>query len=328
MKTLITSAFIIATIALGAQNTKQKKACIKMESDENGKVVKIDTCVYADTDEELQQKINALGLGAGLPPLPALPPAPPDAPGAPEIVIVTDSLPGGGKEITCTKVIVIDDGEDEGTGSKKAGKGKQVKIISNGTPGNGTEEVIVMDEKGNVITSDKHPQGKMRVQHLKPGEKMDPEVEKMLKEHGMEGDNTTGKRIVIKNQENKNGKESSEVKVYVFSKVEVKKLSDEDKKQLPVNASKAIQNAKPFENLNVAPNPTEDACTISYKSASKEPLQIKVYDMEGKTVLAENDTNASDQVNKTISLKGLGSGVYFVHITQGKQSEVRKVIVK
>lgn len=317
MKKTLTLAFIIATIALGAQNSKMKKTCIKMEKNEDGKVTKIDTCVTAATDEELQQKLNALGFGDDMPPLPPLPEIP-EIPGVPPIP---------GEETTYTKVIIIDDGE-EGTGSKKSSDNKKVRVVSKG--GKSGKEVIVMNEDGHVMKTKSGSDPNVEIRTLKPGEKMDPEIEKMLKEQGIEmkDGKCEAKKIIIKNNENKNGKESSEVKVYVFSKMEVKKLSDEDKKQLPANASKAIQNAKPFDDLNVAPNPTDDACKISYRSTNKEPLQINVYDENGKTVYTETDKNVSEQINKTISLKELGKGIYFVHLTQGKQSEVRKVIVK
>ena len=312
-KTAITTALIIATIAMGAQT--MKKACIKIEKDENGKVTKIDTCVTAATDEELQQKLNAIGFGEDIS-IPEIPPVPP----------VPPVPPAPGEEVTMTKVIVIDDGEDEGTGSKKSGKSKKVKVVSSGSGEDA--EVIVMDGEGNIIKSGAGSDGNVVIKQLKPGDKMDPEIEKLLKENGVEGGKCEGKKIVIKNSENKNGKESGEVKVYVFSKVEVKKLSEEDRKQLPADANKTISKATPFNDLVVSPNPTEDACNITYKSKSKDPLQIKVYDANGKTVYTETDSNVSDQMNKTLSLKELGKGVYFVHLTQSKQSEVRKVIVK
>lgn len=319
IKRTLTAAFIIATIAMGAQNSKLKKACIKMEKDEDGKVTRVDTCVTAATDEELQAKLDALGIGIGelpeLPPLPSTPPVPPVPP-----------VPGiEPKEVTMTKVIVIDDGEESSNGRKQAGGRKQVKVVS--AEGSGEEaNVVVMDGKGNVLTDDH--KGNVVIKKLKPGEKLDPEIEKMIKEHGVDTKDGETHKIVIRNEDNKNGKKSSEVKVFVFSKVEVKKLSSEDKKQLPADATKLIENSSPFNGLSVAPNPTEDASNITYKSSGKEPLQISVYDMNGKTVYNETDKNTGDQVNKTLSLKELGKGIYFVHLTQGKQSEVRKVIVK
>jgi len=333
MKKLLTSAFIIATIALGAQNQKMKKACIKIDMEENGKVTKIDTCVTAATDAELQEKLNALGFGN--PPTPPVPPVPPLPPGA-EISIEIDSLPGDGYEYTYTKVISIDDeeggkeGKKSGESSKGVPSAKKKKVVSKSNK-HGDAHVIVMDGEGNVITTDsegKDGDAKVVVKHLEPGEKMDEEMEKIMKEHGIDKEKGEARQVIIKNHKSKNGKENKEVKVYVFSKMEVKKLSEAEKKKLPAEASKALAGGKTFENLNVSPNPTEDTCTISYKANSKEPLQIKAYNAEGKTVLTETETGTGDQVNKTLSLKGLGQGTYFVHLTQGKQSEVRKVIVK
>jgi len=356
-KKVFTAAFIIATIAISAQT--MKKACIKIEKDENGKITKIDTCVTAATDAELQEKLNAIGFGEDMPPVPPVspigptPPTPPTPPDMPEIEIVIDSA-GGGKTVTCTKMIIMDD-EDNGTSSKKSGTKNKMKV-STSTGKDGETEVIVMDENGKVIThnitkggmapeahvivmdgdgkvisSEGGKEGNVVIKKMKPGDKMDPEIEKLMKENGFDYNYTTedgAQKIVIKNHENKNGKENKEVKVFEFSKVEVKQLSAEDKKQLPADASKAIGNASPFTDLVVSPNPTEDACNITYKSKSKDALQIKVYDANGKTVYTETESNVNEQMNKTLSLKELGKGVYFVHLTQGKQSEVRKVIVK
>ena len=230
------------------------------------------------------------------------------------------------KEVTMTKVIVIDDGEENSNGRKNAGA-RKVEVVSSDEHGEDAE-VIMLDENGQVTKKRSGTNSNVQIKTLKPGDKMDPEMEKMIKEHGIDMKDGEAHKIIIKNNENKNGKESREVKIYVFNKVEIKKLSAEDKKQLPAEASKAIEHASPFNNLNVAPNPTEDACNITYKSNSKEPLQVSVYDMNGKTVYNETDKNVSEQMNKTISLKELGKGIYFVHLTQGKQSEVRKVIVK
>jgi hypothetical protein len=318
MKLSLASAFIIATIAAGAQEPKLRKACIKMESEENGKITRIDTCVTAATEAELQQKLKALNL-PGLP----VPPAPPNAPQAPQINIQVDSLPDDGYSYSYSKVISIDDGDPKE--ARKAGERRKTKIVTR-SGGEAGAEVFIMDEEGN-ITHTGAGDSKVVVRTLKPGEKMDEELEKMLKEHGMENGKCEGKQIIIKSDA-KNGKEKKDMKVFVFSKMEVKKLSEAERKKLPAEAGKALQAGRDFENLSVAPNPTEDACTISYKSVSKEPLLIKVYNEEGKTVMAETDTNTGDQVNKTLSLKSLGQGVYFVHISQGKQSEVRKVIVK
>lgn len=323
-KTKIAMAFAILALGANAQNTKMKKACVKMVKEDNGIVTKIDTCVTAATDAELQQKLNALGI-ADMPELPEIPPVPP-ASGVPPVPPVPPLPPlppeedGEGKSVTVTKTIIIDDGNDESGGRKK------VKVVSS----NGKDDqVIIMDENGKVISTDANgTSANVVVKHLKKGEKMDAEMEKILKENNIDiNDAGEGKQVIIKSDKGKDGKEDKNIRVYIFKKVDVQTLTDVDKKHLPADVSKSLSNANLFEGLNLAPNPTDDDCTISYTSKSKEPLQIKVYDVNGKTVYTEIDTNLSEQVNKKISLKNLGDGTYFIHLAQGKQSEIRKMVV-
>lgn len=325
MKTLFTGAFIIATIAMGAQEQKLKKACIKMESDEKGKITKIDTCVTAATEAELQEKLRGLGMGEM--PIPPAPPLPPNMPEIPSMDIRIDSIPGNGYTYVYTTTSEGEDGEEKA--GKKAGARKKTRIVTRPGGKDSDAQVIIVDDAGNITRAGSGDHTQVVVKTYKPGEQMDEEIERLLKERGSEKGDQEGKRVVIvKSQDTKEGKEQKDVKVYVFRKMEVKKLSEAEKKKLPAEAVKSIQGADLFEDLNVAPNPTEDACTISYKSGSSAPLHIRVYNEEGKTVLTETDNHGGDQVNKTLSLKDLGRGTYFVHITQGRKSEIRKVIVR
>lgn len=116
-------------------------------------------------------------------------------------------------------------------------------------------------------------------------------------------------------------------KVHVLKNVEIRDLSSDDKKQLPQDVSSSINDARPFNNLNMYPNPTDGNIRITYKSASAEPLTIKAYDTYGKTVLTQTYNGLDNDVDKTISLDNLGKGIYFVQLIQGNQSEVRKVVV-
>jgi hypothetical protein len=321
-KTKIAMAITMLALGVNAQNTKMKKACIKMVKEDNGVVTKIDTCVTAATDAELQQKLDALGI-ADMPELPEVPAVPPVSSTAP-VAPTPPSPPNaseGAQQVSVTKTIIIDDGNNDESGSRK-----KVKVVSS----NGKDDqVIVMDEDGKVITSDANgTSANVVVRRLKKGEKMDPEMEKILKENNIDIKNGgEGKQVIIKNSTGKDGKTNKDIKVYIFKKIEVQTLTDADKKQLPADVAKSIARANLFDNLSVSPNPTDDACNISYTSKSKEPLQIKVYDVNGKTVYTETDANVNEQVNKTLSLKDLGEGTYFVHLTQGKQSEIRKMVV-
>lgn len=313
-KTKIAFALAILTLGMNAQSGKLKKACIKMEKDENGVLTKIDTCVTAATDAELKQKLAALNLGEmpDFPEVPTVPGVPPFPPEKNE----------DNQSITVSKTIIIDDGEDDNNKDSR----RKVKVVSS----NGdNDQVIVMDEAGKIISSSANgTSAYVVVKNLKKGEKLDPETEKILKQNNISiNDGGEGKQIVIYNAKTKGGKESKDVNVYIYKKVDVQNLSDADKKQLPSGLSESLNKAVPFTHLSIAPNPTDDACSITYQSTAKEPLQIKVYDTNGRTVYTETDKNTNEQINKTISLKSLGEGTYFVHLIQGKQSEVRKIIV-
>jgi hypothetical protein len=315
-KTNMLLALALLTLGLNAQNTTLKKACIKIDKNDNGQVTKIDTCVTAATDAELHTKLKALGLD-DLPGLPALPEIPetPSVPGIAPVPPVPPVPPIEGQELSVTKTIIIDDGNDDSR--------QKVKVVSNGDD----DQVIVMDENGKITSCEAgRASANVVVKHLKNGERPDVETEKILKDNHIVMENGgEGKQVIIKNSKGKDGKD---IKVYIFKNVEIQKLSETDKKQLPADASQQIEKAKPFNGLNVAPNPTDDACQLSYVSNSKEPLQIKVYDMNGKTVYTETDKNATEQVSKTLYLGALGAGTYFIHCGQGKQSEIRKILVQ
>jgi hypothetical protein len=322
-------AFVLAVLALGmnAQTTRLKKACVKVVKEDNGVVTKMDTCVTGATDAELNQKLKTLGLAdvPELPELPETPPAPatsvPPVPPVPPLPPLPPEADEDGKTVTITKTIIVDNGNDDNSGSRN-----KVKVISMDGK---DDQVIVTDEYGNIISSDATgTSANVVVKRLKKGEHIDAETEKILKDNNITITNgAEGKQVIISSSKTKDGKQNKRIKVYIFKNVEVNTLTAADKKQLPADASNSIAKASPFTNLVVAPNPTDDACTITYQPTSKEPLQIKVYDVNGKTVYTEIEKNVSEQVNKTLSLKSLGDGAYFIHLSQGKQSEIRKIIV-
>jgi Secretion system C-terminal sorting domain len=137
-------------------------------------------------------------------------------------------------------------------------------------------------------------------------------------------DDGSAKTEVLISSSGSNGK-SNKVKVYVFKKVEVKDVSDEDKRKIH---SDVLTEGTPFTGLKMYPNPTEATLTISYNSISTEPLKINVYDVNGKTIDTETVTDPGTTVNKTISLSSFGPGIYFVQLIPGTQTEIKKIVVK
>jgi hypothetical protein len=293
MKTMkLQLAALLTGLAFGvhAQTDPQKKTCIKLDIIENGKETKIDTCFTLTGMDDIEKELKALGIK--------------DLPNINmqmgDVSIVTDSTVKDGK---VEKEVIISEGGENG-------KREKVKVIA-GKDGSESSVTVVGDdddkdaEAYSYSTTNK---GKSKV---------------IVKANG-KGTST----IIINSDEEDSKDGKKETRVIVFKKVEVKSLSSEDKKQLPDDVSNEVAKAKGFTNLVLAPNPAEGNVNVKYKSTSNEPLQIKVYDTGGKTVYTETDNDVSDQVSKTIPLNNLSPGIYFVHLLQGGQSEVRKLVVK
>ncbi|MFP8896009.1 T9SS-dependent M36 family metallopeptidase [Chryseobacterium cucumeris] len=75
----------------------------------------------------------------------------------------------------------------------------------------------------------------------------------------------------------------------------------------------------------VFPNPAYDEFFVGNIEQSLKEVKITMFDMSGKLVLTDSRESGS---KKAVSVKGLQKGVYMVHISQGNQSQVEKLIVR
>src|SRR5690554_3014835 len=74
-----------------------------------------------------------------------------------------------------------------------------------------------------------------------------------------------------------------------------------------------------IEGLSIYPNPASDMVNVVSNSLSNKDIVIT--DLLGKTVLTAN-------VNQSVNISSLKSGVYMMQITQDGKSATRKLIVK
>lgn len=74
-----------------------------------------------------------------------------------------------------------------------------------------------------------------------------------------------------------------------------------------------------IEGLSIYPNPASDMVNVVSNSLSNKDITIT--DLLGKTVLTDN-------VNQSVNISSLKSGVYMMQITQDGKSATRKLIVK
>lgn len=79
--------------------------------------------------------------------------------------------------------------------------------------------------------------------------------------------------------------------------------------------------------VSLYPNPSDGMVQIEFMVSRVEPLQIKVLDVAGKELFAEDEGIVSGTFSKTLSLRSLAAGSYFVSIAHDGETEMRKMIV-
>lgn len=87
-------------------------------------------------------------------------------------------------------------------------------------------------------------------------------------------------------------------------------------------------NVATISKVSVFPNPASDNLTISYSLQQAQSVGIELYDLNGKQVkafTAENTTPGSYE--KTIGVKDLERGVYFVRLTSNGKKATQKMVV-
>lgn len=72
--------------------------------------------------------------------------------------------------------------------------------------------------------------------------------------------------------------------------------------------------------LGVYPNPSTGIFHL--ESLSEEPMEVEVYDQQGSRIQLE------DQFTATIQLENQAPGIYFLHVKQGDQFWVKKVVLQ
>lgn len=81
-----------------------------------------------------------------------------------------------------------------------------------------------------------------------------------------------------------------------------------------------------FSGLNIWPNPANDFVNISFLSQNSVTTTINLIDSLGRIVKEKVLNNNSSEINERIDLRDLSKGIYFVKITKGNFSQVKKIV--
>lgn len=74
------------------------------------------------------------------------------------------------------------------------------------------------------------------------------------------------------------------------------------------------------------PNPTFDHVTILYPEVTSNKIEIRIFDMLGKSIYLETTSVTEGSFSKTIDTKDLKSGIYTISIADGEKIVNRKLI--
>lgn len=176
--------------------------------------------------------------------------------------------------------------------------------------GNDTSNVMVfVDENGKVTTCG--ATGAKVIVHDFNGDEdqMNNEIQTIIKEA----------------EENSDGTHTKKIMVFVSRKIEISDVSKEDRKSLPKTLKE--NKGESFHGLSVFPNPSKGSFNLSFKGNTNETLEIKIMDTAGKTVMNMQEKGTETEFNKRIDISGLAKGIYFLHVTQGKKSEIKKIVI-
>jgi len=79
-------------------------------------------------------------------------------------------------------------------------------------------------------------------------------------------------------------------------------------------------------NMVLYPNPVRDMLQVRYESGSDENVQIRVFDIQGKTIILENMKTQTGANYINIPFDSFQRGLYFCQLQNGLKSEIAKFI--
>jgi hypothetical protein len=169
------------------------------------------------------------------------------------------------------------------------------------------------------------------------GEQIDIEVKKALKEAGIDEKTMKNEKIIIINGKDASinsatGGKTEHGKHAVVTKTVIRRvdIKDADKKELKrLGQSTGDKEQKlNLTNMNFYPNPNTGKFNLSFSLPEKGDADITIMNTEGKVVYAEKLPAFSGSYDKEIDISKQAKGIYFVKVEQGKNSQVKKIVLE
>lgn len=126
--------------------------------------------------------------------------------------------------------------------------------------------------------------------------------------------------------------QSDDEKVIVIELVTIEDLTADDEKMLEeqgvTTGIDQLNDENLFQELRFYPNPNNGIFTIELASEEISPVEIRVFDTNGRLVYNETETNFTGNYQKEIDITSYGTGTYFLQIVKGSHAVTKKLIVQ
>ncbi len=208
----------------------------------------------------------------------------------------------------------------------KMGDGTNIQTIDiEGKPGDKGKKMVIVSHDEVINGND----ADVKIIHKGDSREMDAEIEKALKEAGVDPNAKGVKKMIIVDEDsfpNKDGKTEKKTTKIVMINMDITDASADDKKCLS-NQIGNTDNKLEMDNMKLYPNPNDGKFNLNFNLKNKADAEVTVYDLEGKQVYNEKLPNFTGEYNKPIDISKNSKGIYFVKIVQGKHSQVKKIVM-
>ncbi len=83
-----------------------------------------------------------------------------------------------------------------------------------------------------------------------------------------------------------------------------------------------------INDFNLFPNPAKEEVNVAFSASQNESIQVRVFDMVGKTILNQNFNVESGYNKFSLDLTLMNKGIYFVELTNSSERIVKKLILE
>ena len=97
--------------------------------------------------------------------------------------------------------------------------------------------------------------------------------------------------------------------------------------QVNIEATTVGTSSFELSNLSLYPNPSQGMISIRFESRDDNPVDIQVFDFQGRRMFAKKFDVVNAIFNQNIHIGNLANGVYLVRINQGDRTIVKNVMV-